>query len=151
MIVGLALHIVSVIIWIGGLFLAFVALKPGMLPIDAEARLAVWQHGFGRFLPWSWLCVVTLLLSGFAMVFLGFSGLTALPAHVRAMMALGVLTAGLYAYLLFLPWRGFRHAMLKFDWPTAETKIAQVRRVMGVTLVIGLAAAIVGAAGRYYG
>src|SRR5918996_2427219 len=98
MIVGLAIHIVSAILWIGGLSMALVILKPGVLAVDRQTRLAIWHRGFMVVLPWSWVCIGALVLSGFALVFVGFGEFATLPAHIRWMMALGFIAVGIYAY-----------------------------------------------------
>jgi uncharacterized membrane protein len=150
MIVGLAIHIVSAILWIGGLSMALVILKPGVLAVDGQMRLAIWHREFTFVLPWSWVCIAALVLSGFAMVFIGFGELTQPPVHIRWMMGLGLLAVGIYAYFQYRLWRHFRRLMLGSDWTAAERVITKIRWLLGSVMLLGLAAAIAGSAGRYY-
>ena len=150
MIVGLAIHIVSAILWIGGLSMTLVFLKPSVLAVDGQVRLATWHRGLSFVLPWSWGCIGALVLSGFAMVFVGFGDLATLPAHIRWMMGLGLVAVGIYAYFQYRPWRHFRRLVLSSDWMAAERVMAKIRWLLSSVMVLGLAAAIAGAAGRYY-
>lgn len=151
MIVGLAFHILAAVIWVGGMFFAYAVLRPGVGPLEPAIRLPLWHRVFSRFFLWVWLSIAALLVSGFAMVFLGFGGFAAVGAYVRAMMALGIVMMVIYTYLYFAPWRRFRRAVLMGDWSAADKDIRQIRLLVGFNLVLGLATAVIGASGRYYG
>ncbi len=83
MIIGLAFHIVAAVIWVGGMFFAYVVLRPGMSPLEPAIRLPLWHRVFSRFFLWVWLSIAVLLASGFAMVFLGFGGFATVGAYRR--------------------------------------------------------------------
>jgi uncharacterized membrane protein len=150
MIIGLAFHIVAAVIWVGGMFFAYVVLRPGMSPLEPAIRLPLWHRVFSRFFLWVWLSIAVLLASGFAMVFLGFGGFATVGAYVRVMMALGIVMMAIYTYLYFVPWRRFRRAVSTADWPAAGQHISQIRPLVGLNLVLGLATVVIGASGRYY-
>jgi uncharacterized membrane protein len=149
MIVGLAFHILASVIWVGGMFFAFVVLRPGIGPLEPAVRLPLWFRVFSRFFPWVWLCIAALLASGFAMVFLGFGSFATVGAYVRVMMALGIVMMVIYAYLYFVPWQRFRRAVSTADWLVAATHIRQLRLLVGSNLILGLATVVIGASGRY--
>ena len=151
MIVGLAFHILAAVIWVGGMFFAYAVLRPGVGPLEPAIRLPLWHRVFSRFFLWVWLSIAALLVSGFAMVFLGFGGFAKVGAYVRTMMALGIVMMVIYTYLYFTPWRRFRRAVLMGDWSAADKDIRQIRLLVGFNLVLGLATAVIGASGRYYG
>jgi uncharacterized membrane protein len=151
MIVGLAFHIVAAVIWVGGMFFAYVVLRPGVGSLEPAVRLPLWHSVFSRFFPWVWLSIAVLLASGFSMVFLGFGGFAAVGAYVRVMMALGIVMMVIYMYLYFVPWRRFRRAVSTSDWGAAGKHIGQIRLLVGFNLVLGLATVVIGATGRYYG
>jgi uncharacterized membrane protein len=150
MIIGLAFHIVAAVIWVGGMFFAYVVLRPGMSPLEPAVRLPLWHRVFSRFFLWVWLSIAVLLASGFAMVFLGFGGFATVGAYVRVMMALGVVMMVIYTYLYIVPWRHFARAVLTADWPAANKHIGQIRLLVGSNLVLGLVTVVIGASGRYY-
>ena len=151
MIVGLAFHIVAAVIWVGGMFFAYVVLRPSTGPLEPAVRLPLWHRVFSRFFPWVWLSIAVLLASGFSMVFLGFGGFATVGAYVRAMMALGMVMMVIYTYLYFVPWQRFRRAVSAADWAVAEKHIKQIRRLVGSNLVLGLATVVIGGSGRFYG
>jgi len=151
MLIGLAFHILAAIIWIGGLFFAYLILQPSVRLLEVSIRMAFWSQVLSRFFLWGWISNAVLLASGFAMLFMGFGGFEAVPIHVRAMMALGIITAAVYAYLYVAPWRRFRRAVAITDWTVAERSVGQVRVFATITLALGLVTAVIGATGRYYG
>ncbi len=117
--IGLVLHVLAAIVWVGGMFFAYVVLRPSTGPLEPAARLALWQRVLSRFFLWVWISVVALLASGFTMVLLGFGGFAAVGDYVRAMMTIGLVMVAIYLYLYFLPWPRFRHAVLTADWSAA--------------------------------
>lgn len=151
MIIGLAFHILAAVIWVGGMFFALMVLRPSTGPLEPAVRLALWHRVFSRFFPWVWLSVAVLLVSGFAMVFLGFGGFAAVGRYVHIMMAVGILMVLIYAHLYFAPWQRFRRAVAAADWPTAAKNIEQIRLIVTANLVLGLITVVIGACGRYYG
>jgi len=139
-------HILSAVVWVGGMFFAHQMVRPSVVPLDAPVRLALWRRIFERFFRWVWAAVVLLLLSGIGMEVLGIKGL-----HVTIMEALGVIMMLAYAHLFFAPWKRFRHAVDGGDFPTAATQLNQIRRIVEFNLALGLIVVVVGATGRYWG
>jgi uncharacterized membrane protein len=151
MIVGVAFHTLAAVIWVGGMFFAYMILRPSVSSLEPLIRLPLWQRAFSRFFAWVWLSVAVLLLSGFGMVLLGLGGFLAVGAYVRAMMALGIAMVIIYTYLYFVPWQRFRRAVSIEDWPAANAALQRMRFIVGVNLVLGLVTVTVGASGRYCG
>ena len=59
--IAVLLHILGVVIWVGGMFFAYVALRPAAVQTLSPAqRLPLWAATFDRFFPWVWLCVLAL-------------------------------------------------------------------------------------------
>jgi uncharacterized membrane protein len=147
--IALALHAASAVVWVGGMFFAYLVLRPAAAALDPPARLALWDRVLARFFAWVWLSVVVLAASGATMVFAGFGGLASLPQYVRAMMALGALMAAIYAWVYFVPWRRFRAAVAGRDWPAGAQQLNRIRRMVGLNLVLGLITVMTAAGGRY--
>ncbi len=150
MLIGLAFHILGAVIWVGGMFFAYVVLRPSAGPLDPPVRLSLWDRVFARFFMWVWLSVAALLISGLAMVFAGLGGFAGTGAYVRAMMTLGTIMILIFVYVYFAPWQRFHRAVSTADWPTAAKAIDQIRVLVGVNLILGLLTVIVGASGRYW-
>lgn len=142
----LLLHILSAVIWVGGMFFAHQMVRPSVGSLDAAVRLPLWRRIFARFFPWVWAAIVLLLVSGFAMQGLGVSGL-----HVQIMEGLGIVMMLAFGHLYFAPWQRFRRAVDAADFPAAATQLNQIRRIVEFNLALGLIVVVVGATGRYWG
>lgn len=150
MIFGLAFHILAAVIWVGGMFFAYVALRPSAGALEPALRLPLWHRVFSRFFPWVWASILVLLVSGYGMVFLGFGGFRGIGPHVHIMQATGIVMVLLFLHLFFAPWRRFRRAIAAGDLAVAGKSLEQIRRLVAVNLVLGLFTVVVGASGRYW-
>jgi uncharacterized membrane protein len=150
MIIALAVHVLAAVIWIGGMFFAYMILRPSLPPLELSHRLPVWRRVFARFFPWVWLCIIVLPASGIAMVSDEFGGFSTLSPYVQLMMMLGGVMIVIFLFLYFVPWRRFRAAVSTADWPVAETHIRRIRLLVGINLLLGLATIVVGSSARFY-
>ena len=144
------LHILAAMIWVGGMFFAYLVLRPALGPLEPEARAAVWQRVFGHFFPWVWLSVVALLASGYGMLFLYFGGFAGAGWSIHLMQAIGIVMMLLFAYLYFVPWRRFSAAVDGGHSPEAVKQLNQIRRIVATNLVLGILTIVVGASGRFW-
>src|SRR5579863_10773508 len=119
----LFLHILSAVIWVGGMFFAHQMVRPSVGPLEAPVRLALWRRIFERFFKWVWGAALLLLATGLAMEHLGVRGL-----HVVIMESLGIIMVLAFAHLYFAPWRRFRRAVDGRNFPVAATQLNQIRR-----------------------
>ncbi len=146
----IALHLLAAVVWVGGMFFAYMVLRPSAGPLETEARLQLWQRVFQRFFPFVWASIAVLLLSGYGMMVLAFGGFAGAPLFVHVMQALGIMMMMLFLHLYFAPWRRFSEAVSGNDFPTAAAQLAQIRRIVAINLVLGLATIVVGASGRLW-
>ena len=150
MIVLVALHVLSAVIWVGGMFFAYVVLRPSAGPLEAASRLALWNRVFSRFFPWVWASIAILLISGYSILFLSFGGFTGAPLHIQVMQATGIMMMLLFLYLFFAPWRRFSRAVEKRAFDEAGKTLNQIRRIVAINLVLGLITVAAGASGRFW-
>ena len=141
------LHTISAVVWVGGMFFAYLVLRPATGPLDPATRLALWRRVFAGFFSWVFAAVVLLLVSGFAL-FLG--GYAAGP-HVHLMMAIGIIMILIFLHLYFAPWKRFRAALDAGDNQAAAAQLNQIRILVLVNLILGLINVAVGGSGRYWG
>ena len=136
----LALHLLAAVAWVGGIFLAYMALRPASMLLDAPQRLALWAATFGRFFPWVWGFIAVLLVSGH--VLLGQA-----PAHASllAMAAIGWAMSLLFGYLYFVLFASLERAVAASDTPAAAQAMTRIRPVMATNLALGLVASALGA------
>lgn len=147
---ALALHTLGAVVWVGGMFAAYMCLRPAAGPLEPPVRLKLWRDFFARFFPWVWAAVVLLLASGYWMLFTTFGGFRGAGVHIHIMHLLGLVMAVLFFALFHGPWLNFKRAVDSTDWPTAATSLNRIRQIIAVNLPLGLIVAIVGASGRYW-
>lgn len=148
---AIALHMLAAAIWVGGMFFAYMALRPVAASLfEPPQRLALWRDVFGKFFPWVWISVVVLLVSGYWMAFKLFGGFATFPLYVNIMHGLGILMVLLFMHIFFAPYRRMKQAITAGDLPTAGAKLAQIRMIIGVNLSLGLIVIAVASGGRYF-
>ena len=136
--VALVLHSLAAVVWVGGMFFALLALRPATAPLDAGPRLLLWSRVFERFFAWVFAAIVLLLLSGYAMVFEVFGGFRRVGPHINLMQGIGIVMMLLFFHLYFAPWRRFRAALARQDYPAAAGQLNQIRIIVTINLVLGL-------------
>ncbi|HXP30450.1 MAG TPA: CopD family protein [Stellaceae bacterium] len=146
MIVGLLFHSLAAVVWVGGMFFAHQVLRPAAGPLDPAVRLPLWERVLGRFFLWVWACVILLLASGYGMFAAGVRGI-----YVDIMQTIGIIMMLIFAHLYFAPWKRFRRAVAAGNFPDAAAQLAQIRKIVGINLVLGLIVVIIGATGPYWG
>ena len=147
---AIVLHILSAVLWVGGMFFAHQVLRPvAVQQFEPPQRLKLWTQVFRRFFPWVWVCIVLLLLSGYWMVFRLFGGMSGIGLHIHIMQALGWLMILLFMHLYFAPFRRLKEAVITEQWPEAGKRLNQIRLIVGINLVLGLIVIAIAAGGRY--
>ncbi len=142
----LLLHILSAVVWVGGMFFAHQMVRPSVASLDAPVRLGLWGRIFDKFFVWVWVAVILLLASGLAMQGKGVDGL-----HVQIMEGLGIVMMLAFGHLYFAPWQRFRRAVDGADFTAAAAQLNQIRRIVEFNLALGLVVVAIGATGRYWG
>ncbi len=150
MFLGLAIHILAAVIWVGGMFFAYLVLRPSAGPLEPALRLSLWQRVFARFFPVVWASILALVASGYGMVFLFLGGFHGVGVHVHVMQGTGIVMILLFLHLFFAPWRRFQSAIAAGDLPAAGRNLETIRVLVASNLVIGLITVVVGASGRYW-
>jgi uncharacterized membrane protein len=146
----IALHILAAVIWVGGMFFAYVVLRPGAGPLSPETRLELWHRVFRGFFPWVWASVALLLATGYGMIFLYLGGFAGAGLHVHIMQATGIVMMLLFLHLYFVPWRRFSAFVEGKQFQDAGRQLGQIRLIVATNLALGLLTIIVGASGRFW-
>ncbi len=149
--IALAFHVLSVVIWVGGMFFAYMALRPVAASLlEPPQRLPLWVGVFQRFFPWVWLAVGSILASGYWMIFVPFAGMANAPLYVHLMNGIGLIMMGIFCYVFFVPYRQLREAVAGMRWQDGGKALGRIRMLIGTNLSLGLVNVVIGAAGRYY-
>ena len=145
MTIALFVHVLSNVIWIGGMFLAYVSVRPAAAEVlEPPQRLKLWEGIFRRFFPWVWASVVALLATGFYMM----GQMGTVPPHVIAMAAIGVVMSAIFLHIYFAPFARLTLAVEAQDWKAAAPALNQIRILVLVNLCLGLLNIAVAMLGR---
>jgi uncharacterized membrane protein len=142
------IHLLAVLVWIGGMFFAYMILRPAAVEaLEPPMRLRLWNAVFQRFFNWVWGAVGTLLVSGFYMIYL-YNGITNAPTFVHIMLALGLVMMGIYGYVFFACYVPLSLHVNKQRWKEAGEMLAKIRQLVAVNLTIGIVIMLVVFVGR---
>lgn len=147
---ALTLHILGAVIWVGGMFAAYICLRPAAGPLETPQRLTLWRGFFAKFFPWVWVSVIAQIATGYWMLIVYFGGFADAPPYVQIMQALGWVMVLLFAGLFHGPWLKFKRAVDASTWPEAGAHLNQIRQIIAINLPIGLIVVIIGGTGRYW-
>lgn len=152
MTLAITLHILAAVVWVGGMFFAWVVLRPvAASQLEPPVRLTLWCGVFARFFPWVWAAVAVLLSTGLWMLFAVFGGMAEARWHIHLMLALGLAMMAIYLHLWFVPWQRLQRAVEAETWPEGGQQLAVIRRLVGLNLILGLLTSAIAAGGRYLG
>jgi uncharacterized membrane protein len=135
MTIALFLHLISDVIWIGGMFLAYMCVRPAAVEVlEPPQRLKLWAGVFRRFFPWVWAAVIVILGSGFAMM----GKMGAVPHYVIAMAVIGAVMSMIFMHVYFAPFARLKRAVAAEDWKAGGAALNQIRILVGINLALGL-------------
>ena len=148
---AITLHVLSAVVWVGGMFFAYMALRPAAANLlEPPLRLPLWSKTFARFFPWVWAAVVLLPASGYWMIFVNFEGMANVGWHVHAMQTAGFGMIGIYLYIYFSPYQRMNQAIAAGDYAVAGKQLAVIRRLIGTNLILGLSTIVITTGGAYW-
>jgi len=136
--VAIALHVVAAVVWVGGMFFAYVVVRPSAGTLEPPVRLTLWAGVFKRFFPWVWMAVVILIVSGYWLIFGWFKGFGSSPAHVHVMHLIGWVMAVLFVYLYYKIYPSFVSAIKVENWQDAGAALNRIRQIILINLVLGI-------------
>ena len=136
----LAVHVLCAVIWVGGMFFAYVVLRPSLSVLEPVQRIALHTQVFRRFFLIVWHVMPLILISGFAVLFLFYGGLAGVGWNVHLMLLLGLIMSAVFVLIVFGPYARFRRTT---DRATAVACIDRIRKLIGVNLVLGIITVVV--------
>ncbi len=146
------LHLLSAVVWVGGMFFAYLILRPAAVTeLEPPLRLRLWSRVLAAFFRWVWAAVLLLPITGLALAGRMFGGLAQAPVHVHVMLLLGTVMILIFLHVFFAPGRRLHRAVADEDWPEGGRQLGRIRRLVGVNLLIGLVVIALAGAGRFPG
>lgn len=137
-------HLLSVILWIGGMMYARYFLGPAAAKLDSQTRACLMRDTLGRFFRVVSYALAITLVSGLWMtgrvakmaIVAGTS--FSLPITWAAMMGLGFIMAGFFVLIRYSLYTRLVRQVEASDWQGAEQSLLTLRNWLGANLAIGL-------------
>ncbi|MBD3669462.1 MAG: CopD family protein [Gammaproteobacteria bacterium] len=148
--VAITLHMLSIVIWVGGMFFAYTVLRPAAASLlEPPLRLRLWSQVFAGFFPWVWASVIITLATGLWIIFAVFAGFGSVGTYVHIMFGLGLLMMALFMHVFFAPYKRLKRAVAEENWPEGGKQLNMIRKIVGINTLLGIITITVAAGGRY--
>jgi uncharacterized membrane protein len=138
------LHILSIVVWIGGMVFAHFFLRPAALQLEPPQRVRLMHATLQRFFAAVLVAVAVVLASGLWMMGrvakeavqagLGFN----MPLNWTLMTALGLVMMAIFGHIRFALFKRLSKAVALSDWPAGGEALASIRTWVGINLAIGV-------------
>lgn len=144
---ALLIHLLGSIVWIGGMFFAYFALRPAAARVlEPPQRLQLWHATLSRFFVWVWVAIIAIHASGFHMLSSAY-GVKSAPLYVLAMFGIAAVMTFIFAYLYLVPFKALTQSVIAEHWKPAGTALNRIRQLVATNLALGLltvAVAVIG-------
>ena len=149
--ITVTLHLLAAVLWVGGMFFAHQVLRPvAVTLLEPPLRQQLWVGVFGRFFPVVWIAILTILATGYWMLFVTFGGMASAGLYIHIMHGLGLLMVAIFFYVYFVPYQALKRSVAAQIWPEGKKHIDSIRDLVGINTIIGLITIAVAAGGRYF-
>jgi uncharacterized membrane protein len=147
MLIAIAIHVLAVVVWVGGMAFTLFTLRPGLAALAPPERLGVLARVLARFLPAVGVAIVVIALTG-GWLMSQYGGLRNVPSGVRAMTALGVVMILVYLWLVARLGPRFQAAVRAADWRAAAAQAERIRRWIALNFALGVIVIVLAILGR---
>ena len=138
------LHVLSIIVWVGGMVFAHFFLRPAVQQLDAPQRLRLMQAVLQRFFNAVSVVVLVALASGVWMLGrvaketvqagLSFN----MPLGWTVMAVLGLVMMAIFGHIRFALFKRLSRAVADSDWTAGAAALASVRTWVSINLGLGV-------------
>lgn len=143
------LHVLSILLWVGGMVFAHFFLRPALAQLEPSVRLRLMHDVLGRFFKAVLVAAVLTLASGVWMLgrvakqVVQSGGSFEMPLAWIIMAVLGGVMVAIFFHIRFALYKRLDRAVTASDWPAAAAALAQVRTWVSVNLGIGILVVVV--------
>lgn len=151
--IALTIHLLAAVIWVGGMFFAYMAMRPAAASkLEPPQRLPLWVATFQRFFPWVWASIILIPATGYWMILSpsAFDGFDNVRAYVHIMQGIGIAMFAIFLHVFFAPYQRLMRAVSANDWPAAGKQLNQIRQMIMINLILGLITIIIATGGAYW-
>lgn len=130
------LHVLSIILWIGGMIFAHFFLRPSLALLEPGQRVLLMHATLKRFFGAVLVASVIAWASGMAMMAMASKG--AMPTGWLVMGALGTLMLGIFFHIRLVLFVRMSQRVAQDDLPGAGEQLNRIRRWVVTNLTIGI-------------
>jgi uncharacterized membrane protein len=137
-------HVLAIIVWIGGMVFAHFFLRPAVAQLEAPVRLRLMHDVLGRFFRAVLVAALLALASGVWMLgrvakqVVQSGGSFEMPLAWTVMAALGILMVAIFMHIRFALYKRLSRAVAASDWAAGGAALAQIRTWVSVNLALGV-------------
>jgi uncharacterized membrane protein len=139
-----ALHVLSVIVWIGGMVFSHFFLRPAVAGLEPSARLTLMRDVLGRFFQVVLGVSLVTLISGVWMLGRVAKGAVQsgvgfqMPLDWSLMTVLGIVMVALFLHIRFALFKRLNRCVNASDWGAGGVALDQIRKWVFVNLFLGV-------------
>ena len=143
------LHLLAVIVWVGGMFFAHFFLRPAVQGLQPPDRIKLMHSVLQRFFAVVMVLVVVVLASGVGMIGSvhamagAVGGKFNMPATWIVMSVLGVVMMAVFGHIRFALFKRLDRAVAAKDWPAGGKALESIRKWVAFNLALGLVIVLV--------
>lgn len=143
------LHVLSIVVWVGGMAFAHFFLRPAVAPLDPPVRVRLMHDVLGRFFKAVLVASLLTLASGVWMLgrvakqAVQSGGGFEMPLAWTVMAVFGVAMVAIFMHIRFALYKRLNAAVAASDWSAGGAALAQIRRWVSVNLGLGVVVLVV--------
>ncbi len=136
-------HLLSVIVWIGGMVFAHFFLRPAAQALEAPERVRLMHAVLERFFTAVAVAIVAVLGSGLWMIgrvakqTVQSGGSFSMPLAWTLMATLGLVMVAIFGHIRFALFKRLQRAVALSDWAAGGQALGSIRTWVGVNLALG--------------
>jgi len=138
------LHLLAIIVWIGGMVFAHFFLRPSLGAFEPAVRVRLMHAVLGRFFSAVLAAITVTLVTGLWMVgqvakqVVQAGAHFSMPLEWTIMATLGILMMLIFGHIRFVLYQRLSRAAQAADWPAGAAVLAQIRTWVLVNLGLGV-------------
>ena len=138
------IHVLSIVLWIGGMAFAHFFLRPAVAQLEASVRLRLMHDVLGRFFQAVLVVSLLTLVSGVWMLgrvakqVVQSGGSFEMPLAWTIMAVLGVVMVAIFMHIRFVLFKRLGQAVAASEWSVGAAAMAQIRRWVAFNLGTGI-------------
>jgi len=137
-------HLLSIIVWLGGMAFAHFFLRPALQQLEPPQRLVLMRDVLQRFFAVVLVIIAAVLLSGIGMMGLVHKMAAqagaqfSMPVSWMVMAVLGLAMMAVFGHIRFALFKRLDQAVNAKDWPAGGKALGQIRQLVALNLALGV-------------